>query len=157
MKRLLSLTLAVMMLLSVAGLTLAEEKQVLTVATWDVNTTPYLKTQEAGFEAAYPNIDLQYIDISSQDYATKVDTNLFGGDTTDVIMVKGDSDLMKWKEKGYVQSLDAYIAKDSYDLSGLVGTEINYNIDGEQYALPFRSDFWVLFYNKDLFDAAGVA
>ncbi|MBO5500457.1 MAG: extracellular solute-binding protein, partial [Clostridia bacterium] len=26
-----------------------------------------------------------------------------------------------------------------------------------QYALPFRSDFWVLFYNKDLFDAAGVA
>ena len=24
------------------------------------------------------------------------------------------------------------------------------------YALPFRSDFWLIFYNKDLFDAAGV-
>jgi multiple sugar transport system substrate-binding protein len=29
-------------------------------------------------------------------------------------------------------------------------------VDGNLYALPFRSDFWVVFYNKDLFDAAGV-
>ena len=28
--------------------------------------------------------------------------------------------------------------------------------DGNFYAVPFRSDFWVLYYNKDLFDAAGV-
>ena len=34
--------------------------------------------------------------------------------------------------------------------------EPNYALDGTQYALPFRSDFWVLFYNKTLFDAAGV-
>lgn len=157
MKKIISLVLAVMMLLSMASFALADERQVLTVATWDANTTPYLKAQEEAFEKAYPTIDVQYIDISSQDYATKVDTNLFGGDTTDVIMVKGDSDLMKWKEKGYVKALDEYITKDSYDLFGLVGTEVNYNIDGKQYALPFRSDFWVLFYNKDLFDAAGVA
>ena len=37
-----------------------------------------------------------------------------------------------------------------------MGTEVNYAVDGVQYAIPFRSDFWVLFYNKDLFDAAGV-
>ena len=41
-------------------------------------------------------------------------------------------------------------------MSGFAGIESNYAVDGEQYALPFRSDFWVLFYNKDLFDAAGV-
>ena len=28
---------------------------------------------------------------------------------------------------------------------------------GKFYGIPFRSDFWVVFYNKDLFDAAGVA
>lgn len=157
MKKMLSLILAVAMLLSVASFALAEEKQVLTVVTWDANTTPYLVAQEAGFEAAYPNIDLQYIDVASQDYAIKVGTMLSGGDTSDVIMVKGDSDLLTWKEQGFAAPLDAYIAKDGYDLSGLVGTEANYNIGGQQYALPFRSDFWVLFYNKDLFDAAGVA
>ena len=30
--------------------------------------------------------------------------------------------------------------------------EPNYALDGTQYALPFRSDFWVLFYNKTLFE-----
>jgi multiple sugar transport system substrate-binding protein len=29
-------------------------------------------------------------------------------------------------------------------------------IDGKIYALPFRSDFWVVYYNKDIFDKAGV-
>ena len=28
--------------------------------------------------------------------------------------------------------------------------------DGNFYGIPFRSDFWVVFYNKDLFDKAGV-
>lgn len=157
MKKLLSLILAAMMLASMASFAVADEKQVLTVVTWDANTTPYLVAQEAAFEAAYPDIDLQYIDVASQDYAIKVGTMLSGGDISDVIMVKGDSDLLTWKEQGFAASLDQYIADSSYDLSGLVGTEANYNIDGQQYALPFRSDFWVLFYNKDLFDAAGVA
>ena len=29
-------------------------------------------------------------------------------------------------------------------------------VDDTYYALPFRQDFWVVFYNKDLFDKAGV-
>ena len=29
-------------------------------------------------------------------------------------------------------------------------------MDGKLYELPFRSDFWVIFYNKDIFDRAGV-
>ena len=48
------------------------------------------------------------------------------------------------------------IANANYDLSGFVGMEVNYAQNGEQIALPFRSDFEILFYNKDLFDAAGV-
>lgn len=29
-------------------------------------------------------------------------------------------------------------------------------MNGNLYALPFRSDFWVVFYNKGLFDKAGI-
>ncbi len=32
----------------------------------------------------------------------------------------------------------------------------SYEVDGTQYGTPYRQDSWVLFYNKDLFDAAGV-
>ena len=54
-------------------------------------------------------------------------------------------------------SLNDYMAASSYDVSGFVGMETNYNYNGEQVALPFRSDFWVLYYNKTLVDNAGVA
>ena len=157
MKKLLSLILAAMMLLSVASFAVAEEKQVLTVVAWDANTTPYLVAQEKAFEEAYPNIDLQYIDVASQDYAIKAGSMLSGNDTSDVFMVKEISDIVNWQAQGFAEPLTPYIEKDNYDLSGFVGMEANYAFDGTQYALPFRSDFWVLFYNKDLFDAAGVA
>ena len=157
MKKLLSLILAAMMLLSVASFAVAEDRQVLTVVTWDANTTPYLVAQEAAFEAAYPHIDLQYIDVASQDYAIKAGSMLSGGDTADIFMVKEVSDIVNWQAQGFAEPLTPFITADGYDMSGFVGMEANYAFDGTQYALPFRSDFWVLFYNKDLFDAAGVA
>ena len=156
MKKMLSLALALMLALALVG-ACAEGKQVLTVVTWDATTTPYLLAQEAAFEAKYPEIDLQYIDVASQDYAIKVGTMLSGGDTSDVVMIKEARDIINWQAAGYAAPLSDYIAADAFDVSGYVGTEVNYAVDGVQYALPFRSDFWVLFYNKDLFDAAGVA
>ena len=157
MKNLLALALVAMMALSLVSGAFAEDKQVLTVVTWDANTTPYLVAQEAAFEAAYPNIDLQYIDVASQDYGIKTSSMLSGNDTSDVFMVKEVSDIVNWSAQGFAEPLTPYIEKDAYDVSGFVGMEANYAFDGVQYALPFRSDFWVLFYNKDLFDAAGVA
>jgi len=157
MKKLLALVLVAMMALSLVSGAFAEGKQVLTVVTWDANTTPYLIAQEAAFEAAYPDIDLQYIDVASQDYGIKAMSMLSGNDTSDVFMVKEVSDIVNWQAQGFAEPLTPYIEKDAYDVSGFVGMEANYAFDGTQYALPFRSDFWVLFYNKDLFDAAGVA
>ena len=42
------------------------------------------------------------------------------------------------------------------DTSAYGGTVEQIQVNDEVYALPFRSDFWVVFYNKDLFDNAGV-
>ena len=60
-------------------------------------------------------------------------------------------------EKGSILSLDDYISKDGVDLSKYAGVTDQVTVDGSLYELPFRNDFWVLFYNKDLFDAKGVA
>lgn len=69
---------------------------------------------------------------------------LSGGDTSDLFMVKQNINIMNWAQQGFAEPLTDYIAKDNYDLSGFVGMEPNYALDGTQYALPFRSDFWVL-------------
>ena len=116
MKKMLTLVLALMLALTVVGA--CAEKQVLTVVTWDANTTPYLIAQEAAFEAAYPNIDLQYVDVASQDYAIKVGTMLSGGDESDLFMVKQNINIMNWAQQGFAEPLTDYIAKDNFDLSG---------------------------------------
>ena len=46
------------------------------------------------------------------------------------------------------------LTRDTGDFNGTI--EQLTTDDGNFYAVPFRSDFWVLYYNKDLFDAAGV-
>ena len=151
MKKMLSVLLAAMMLL-MAIPALAEGNQVLTVVTWDATTTPYLVAQKDAFEASHPGVIIEYVDVASQDYAVKTTTMLEGGDTSDVFMIKEIDNLINWQAQGFAAPLDTT----GYDMSGFVGTEVNYAVDGVQYAIPFRSDFWVLFYNKDLFDAAGV-
>ena len=135
----------------------AAEDTTLTIVAWDANTTGYLTAQKEAYEASHPGVTIEYIDVSSQDYDTKVAAMLAGGDTSDIYMVKDIPALLNWYEAGYTEDLNPYIEAASYDLSGFVGMEVNYAQNGEQIALPFRSDFEILFYNKDLFDAAGVA
>ena len=155
MKKMLSVLLAAMMLLSLLAVPALAEDQVLTVVTWDATTTAYLTAQKEAFEASHPGVTIEYVDCESgNEYGVKVSTMLAGGDTSDVIMLKENDQVVQWQASGFAAPLTDYIG--SYDMSGFVGIEKNYAIDGVQYGIPFRSDFWVLFYNKDLVDAAGV-
>jgi multiple sugar transport system substrate-binding protein len=157
MKKLLALLLSGILLLSCVGFAAAEDNKTLTVVSWDATSTPYLIAQKEAFEASHPGVTIEYVDVASQDYAIKTTTMLEGKDKSDVFMVKELDDIIKWQAQGFAEPLNAYVEKTGYDLSGFVGTEANYSVDGELYAVPFRSDFWVLFYNKDIFDNAGVA
>lgn len=58
--------------------------------------------------------------------------------------------------KGVLECLDDYIARDNVELSGYNGLTDQLAVDGKLYQLPFRNDFWVIYYNKDVFDAAGI-
>ena len=156
MKKLLALVLAAVMALSMMSFAAAEGNTTLTIVAWDANTTAYLTAQKEAYEASHPGVTIEYIDVSSQEYDEKVATMLAAGDTSDIFMVKDIPALMNWYDAGYAANMNDYIANANFDLSGYVGMESNYCYNGEQVALPFRSDFWVLFYNKTLFDAAGV-
>ncbi len=158
MKKVTALLLAILMVATMMPMmAVAQEKKVLTVASWDTTTGGYLAATETAFEAAFPDVDLQYVDVASQEYYIKTSAMLAGGDTTDVFDVKELSDLQNWIAQGYVDSLEDYIKADNYDLAPYVGMEKYYRgTDDAIYALPYRSDFWVLFYNKTLFDKAGV-
>ncbi len=162
MKKVVSLILATLLMVAMLSnvAALADEKRVVSVASWDVygSAANYHEAIKAGFEAAYPDIEINWVDLASQDYKTLATSMLSAGDTTDVFVIKEITDLQKWTDQGFLTSLDDLVAADSYDLTGFAGMDAVCRVsDGALNALPFRSDFWVLYYNKTLFDAANQA
>ncbi len=160
MKKLLALMMMVLLVVAALSPTaVAESAVTLKVACWDLSKTPYYGAIKAGYEAVNPGVTIEWVDLASQDYNIKASTMLSGGDATDVFCVKELSDLQNWAKEGFVVSLTDRIAAESYDMTKYAGMDKCYVKLGteDSYALPFRADFWVLYYNKTLFDKAGVA
>ena len=110
MKKMLSVLLAVMLMMSLLAVPALAEDQVLTVVTWDATTTPYLIAQKEAFEDSHPGITIEYVDVASQDYAVKATTMLEGGDTSDVFMIKEIDNLINWQAQGFAAPLADYVA-----------------------------------------------
>ncbi|MBV1852912.1 extracellular solute-binding protein [Catellatospora sp. NEAU-YM18] len=122
----------------------------LTVAVWSLASTPEFQTLFDAFHKANPDITVKPVDILAADYPTKVTTMLAGGDTTDVITMKTLADYVRFSGRGQLQDLTASATAQGGKLAGLEA----YEQGGKYYALPYRQDFWVLYYNKKLFDNA---
>ncbi len=136
----------------------AAEAITLKWAIWDKETTPYWVALEEAYEAANPNVDIEMVDLGSADYMTVLATELSGtGSDFDVVTIKDVPGYATLVQKNTLEPLDSYISAAGIDLSKFGGVDKQVTVDGSLYELPFRNDFWVVFYNKDIFDRAGVA
>ena len=134
------------------------EEVTLKWAIWDQETTQYWGDIKDAYEASHPGVTIEMVDLGSTDYMTVLATELSGsGSDFDVVTIKDVPGYATLVQKGSILSLDDYISNDGVDLSKYAGVTDQVTVDGSLYELPFRNDFWVLFYNKDLFDAKGVA
>jgi multiple sugar transport system substrate-binding protein len=127
------------------------------MAAWDVATTPYWQAVIDAYEAANPNVTVELVDLASADYQQVMDVRLSGGDDTDIITVKDIPGYAAMLTRGQIIPLNDYIEASGLDLSVYSGAAEELTYEGSIYALPFRSDIWILFYNKAIFDAAGLA
>ncbi|WP_033211689.1 ABC transporter substrate-binding protein [Kitasatospora phosalacinea] len=142
---------AAVALLSVAGCSSAgsgastDGKTTIKIAVWNYASTPEFKALIDGFEATHPDIQVEPVDILADKYPDKLTTMLAGGDTTDVLTMKNVIDYSRYASRGQLAPLTDYVAQlDRPSYKNLTA----YDINGEYYALPYRNDFWVLFYNK---------
>lgn len=127
-------------------------------AIWDKDSTPYWVALKEGYEAANQNVTIEMVDLGSTDYMTVLATELSGsGSDFDVVTIKDVPGYATLVSKNTLEPLDSYISEAGIDLSQYGGVDKQVTVDGSLYELPFRNDFWVVFYNKDIFDAAGVA
>ena len=127
-------------------------------AIWDQETTQYWKDIKEAYEASHEGVTVEMVDLGSTDYMTVLATDLSGtGSDFDVVTIKDVPGYATLVQKNAIRALDDYIAADGVDLAKYAGATDQVTVDGSLYELPFRNDFWVLFYNKDLFDQKGVA
>lgn len=127
-------------------------------AIWDQETTAYWNDLKEAYESSHQGVTIEMVDLGSSDYMTVLATELSGdGSDFDVVTIKDVPGYATLVQKNSILALDDYISADGVDLSKYAGATDQVVVDGKLYELPFRNDFWVLFYNKDLFDAKQVA
>lgn len=135
----------------------AAEEVTLRWAIWDQETTAYWNDIKAAYEDSHQGVTVEMVDLGSTDYMTVLATELSGDGTDfDVVTIKDVPGYATLVQKNAILALDDYIAQDGVDLAQYAGVTDQVTVDGSLYELPFRNDFWVVYYNKDLFDAKGV-
>lgn len=129
----------------------------LSVTTWDNSTTPQFQAVIDAYMEKNPGVTINIIDTNADEYNNSLGISLSAAQPDpDVIWVKDMGSMLQMADKKQLMPLDDLIEKDSYDLSVYNGAAEQLQYNDTTYALPYRSDWYVLFYNKDLFDAAGV-
>lgn len=126
-------------------------------ALWDWSNVAYYQPLIEAYEAANPGVKVEYTDLGSADYNQMVMTQLTGGgDDLDIISIKDVPGYAQMVSTGRLLNLTeaGAVPEDTSPYGGLVET---LELDGAVYGLPMRTDFWILYYNKKLFDDAGVA
>ena len=114
----------------------------------------FLPRLEEEFEALNPNIDLQVTEIPEGDYSTKIDTALAAGDPPEIGFIYE----ARWVKAGRVLSVKEALEAEGVDISefnqGPLGAGCLF--EGDVYCMGTYSGGIVLFYNKDMFDEAGL-
>ncbi|GIH14968.1 ABC transporter substrate-binding protein [Rugosimonospora africana] len=125
----------------------------LTLAGWSLSTTPEFKTLADGFHAAHPDVTVQLKEYDATNYDTQMIADLAAGKAPDIYVQKNLKNFYTYQHGK--QLLD--VSDVAKGLGDKVGGLSDYQLGGKTYAIPYRQDSWVLFYNKDLFGKAGVA
>jgi len=122
------------------------------VAHWDVTTHHYITPLIEAFKQAYPDISIEVIDIPSSDYTQRLTVMLNGGSDVDVFWIKDGDTTKSIAGRGQLADLSNYISKNNINLGDFHGMTDRFIIDNKIVALPASANYYVMYYNKDIFD-----
>src|SRR5947209_3157831 len=162
MKKLISLSSIVLLLALVltacggGGSSSSGQNVTLRYSIWDTNQAPAMQQIAAEFKKTHPNINVQVQVTPFTEYWTKLETAATGGSAPDIFWMNGPN-LIKYASNNVLLPLDDKISADKVDLSNYPPSLVAlYTYNGKHYALAKDFDTVALWYNKKLFDAAGL-
>lgn len=108
------------------------------------------------FEAKNPDVKIQKQPFAWDDYWTKLQTSIAGGAAPDTFELNYEN-FVAYAKKGVLMDLSAMAQKDNLEKLYYPKAYQVFNYQGKQYGLVETFSTVLLFYNKDMFDKAGVA
>lgn len=107
------------------------------------------------FEADNPGIRVQLTEIPEGEYVTKIDTAMLAGEGPDIAFIY----VPRWLRAGHFLALDAAIEEyqipfDDFNRGAITRDCL---FEGKIYCFGSYTGAILMLYNKDIFDAAGVA
>ena len=131
----------------------AGDKIVINYYDWDGSAAGVVER----FNASQDKIQVVFTQIpDNMDKNSKLDVLAMGGGEIDVLPC-GDGDQFTRMQNGMFAPLDEYIAADGIDMDSAFSEMAKWCVwDGVTYGMPLRASVGGVFFNKDLFDAAGI-
>lgn len=157
------LVLVVLLFLVGGTLVSAQDPVELTIATVNNPDMVVMESFTEVFEAAYPNISLNWVILPENELRATVTTDVATGSSTFDIVTVGMFEAPIWAQNGWIQSVDDLAAQypdnvqADYGFDDLLpGVKLGLSYENELYALPFYGESSMLFYNKAMFAEAGL-
>lgn len=120
------------------------------------DTEEYLKKMIEEYNKVYPNVTVELQTIGYNDYFNQLMAKVAGGSAPDIYELNYEN-FVSYAKKGVLLPLDDIIKETGFDTSKYNAMALNaFKVDNTQYGLPNSFSNVLLFYNKDLFDRAGV-
>ena len=134
------------------------KKTELSFGIWDEKQRPAMESLVEAYEKENPDvsISIQLTPYKGSEYWTKLEAAAGGGKAPDVFWINV-LHLDAYVEGGILADLTSAIEESDINDSYSETLVNNYVRDGKNYAVPKDFDTNALWYNKDLFDQAGVA
>ena len=127
-----------------------------TVTATYLNET-WFNTMNADFEAETGiHVVVQPVPGDEDEYKAKINIDLMGGSDVDVVETLGPKDYSRQVSAGFFMPLNEAVEEAGIDPYTLYGANLPVEEDGNYYALPFKQEMYCVFYNKAIFDEAGV-
>ena len=161
LKKMISKVMAAAMVLSAMSMGTmvhAEETVELTFMGWEASPleTKAVEDGIAAFEAEYPNIKVTYTPgLAGAEYNAKILTSAAAGALPDVMFVAAESYRQIAGAGALMELTDMFDSNYSFD-DFIESSRTIMDIDGHVYGISSCTVSPIIYYNKDVFDAAGV-
>ena len=116
----------------------------------------FMAELKAAFEKDHPDITLVPVDAPFTGFHDRAIVQHQAGNLADVLLVQVDW-VAEFADLGMLEPLDDLIAKEPPEFFNNIASAFHQKWRGKQYYLPIESGAVALFYNTDLFKAAGLS